>query len=313
MPYFHELEKAWCISRVIVFACSRPADVFRLSLVGFFWRQCMLEYKYGKDMLDRTLDARCEWQSDHDVVLVWQQAAAILKVERVGKFEPELVTELVAAIRRENTRAGIEFDEAAMAPRDRDDERHPEFRSAFVRHPAAAVHRFTQSLGSIAVAFRDAGLRSTFDWFHDDREPHVESDRSQWFETQDAPGPRVCQGAAQSRFRDGGAWCSVTRSSQGFLVYFCFIKQRNLDYLRRETGVRHIDVSMLPSTLRAFSMRGTKIASGFLDFGMLALACPRLRILSVGGCGLRMNINVSSILRQFPEMESLWVLDTAVH
>jgi hypothetical protein len=68
VPYFHELEKGSRISRVILFACTKPSDVFRLSLVGYFWRECFADFKYGKDILrDKIFDARLPWQTADDV------------------------------------------------------------------------------------------------------------------------------------------------------------------------------------------------------------------------------------------------------
>ncbi len=79
VPYFHELEKGSRISRVILFACRKPKDVFRLSMVGYFWRECFVDFKYGKDIFrGKVFDARLEWQSAADVETIWKQAAAIL-------------------------------------------------------------------------------------------------------------------------------------------------------------------------------------------------------------------------------------------
>ena len=95
VPYFHELEKGSRISRVILFACTKPTDVFRLSMVGHFWRECFVDFKYGKDIFrDKVFDARLPWQSAADVETCWKQAAAILRKQETAKpqspFEPEL-------------------------------------------------------------------------------------------------------------------------------------------------------------------------------------------------------------------------------
>jgi len=39
VPFFHELEKGSRISRVILYACTKLTDVFRLAMVGHFWRE----------------------------------------------------------------------------------------------------------------------------------------------------------------------------------------------------------------------------------------------------------------------------------
>jgi hypothetical protein len=99
VPYFHELEKGSRISRVILFACTKLTDVFRLSMVGHFWRECFVDFKYGKDILrDKVFDARLEWQSAADVEACWKQAAAIVWKQETAKqqppFEPELFAEM---------------------------------------------------------------------------------------------------------------------------------------------------------------------------------------------------------------------------
>jgi hypothetical protein len=110
VPFFHELEKGSRISRVILFASTKPKDVFRLSMVGHFWRECFVDFKYGKDIFrDKVFDARLPWQSAEDVESSWNQAAKIMRKQETAQqqqplFEPELHSEIVAAIRNENAR-----------------------------------------------------------------------------------------------------------------------------------------------------------------------------------------------------------------
>ncbi len=159
----HELQKIGRIVRVVKYASRTPEQVFQLALVGRFWREALVEYKQlAATVFDRIFDARNEWQSNDDVKQVWLQAAAIMCEDR--HFDVDLVAVMASAIRNETrVRVLAEYEAALAAPRERDAEW---MKPSFVPHPAAAAHRFTQSLGTTAVAFRDSGRR--LDFFRDE-------------------------------------------------------------------------------------------------------------------------------------------------
>jgi hypothetical protein len=140
--FSHELQKIHRIARVITYSARTPKQLMLLALVGRFWREALVEYKLAAAVFDRIFDARNEWQNEDDVKQVWTQAVTILL--RQDETAP-LVSEMAAAMKRENARAVAEYDAAQTAN---------------------AKRRFAQQRGTLTAAFRAVDRPSdTIAWF----------------------------------------------------------------------------------------------------------------------------------------------------
>ncbi len=192
----HVLEKLWSVSRVLLFSCRTPKHVFILALVNRAFCECMLEYQHSKSIFDRLFDARNEWQSEEDVETCWKEAAAIMVRQKTAPqeqpppFDPDLLADMVAAIKAENARAG---SENAAIPTRVVDERwaawivcplyyapyYSQRYGAFAAEnplPAGifARNRLAQCRGTLQVAFR--GCRPLLGWTEHVKTPGAHGD-----------------------------------------------------------------------------------------------------------------------------------------
>jgi hypothetical protein len=160
-----ELQKPTRISRVILFACRKPRDVFRFAMVGRFWLECLVDFKLGKTVLGRMLDVspgsnNAEIQTEADVREVWMQTTGILKQRGSwlsDSFNPDLVRELSLAVKEESLRAAAEtlrLTKAAAAGGGSDGAAVP------------SRHRHISLLGMLSVAFSRC---RPINWFASDR------------------------------------------------------------------------------------------------------------------------------------------------
>jgi hypothetical protein len=278
----HVLDKLWAVTLVLRYACRAPRRVFLLALVSRAFRECMLEYDQSRALFDRIFDARL---SEEHVKSIWMQAIAIMqKQERAQQqqqpFDPDLLAEMVAGMKKENERAAIEFDAAEAAPRqDRDNTAHAEWGVRCVPHPAAAKHRWCQQLCACAAAFRDVrhvsarGRVTVVDWFSDP--VFVEADRG-----------------AQM-----GVRFYVARNSKGFLNALRYAGQPELD--------GHLDASLLPRTLQSPSssdyytpdFAGTHFVHRHPEF-LVQLAGTRItRLELLAESGLRCRLSFADLPR----------------
>jgi hypothetical protein len=285
----HELQKIHRIVRILLYTCRKPKHVLLFSLVGRFWREALIDFKLAATVFDRIFDARNEALSEADVKQVWLQAAAILVKQDTAsahstlpRLDPQLLTEMLSAMQKENLRGGLEYDAARSDPRPRDSSDHAEFAAVCVPHAAAARHRFAQSRGALAAAFRKTP--HPLDFFP------PPNDKSKGVPDTRACVAHLCVGEIMSN-----SFFSVLRSSEGFVV--------QVDYMYQEDGLRALDVSLLPSSLLALDLNSSLIHIKSFDFAALSVAVPRLTYLDLTSCGLDMLLDVTKALTAFRFLE----------
>ena len=181
-PYFHALEKIWCISHVLKFIrFSRPAELLRLAKVGYFWHEALNKYKDAQDYFAKIFNPHNRPFSARDVEDIWLQAVEILRQR--DNFDAVMVDAMLSEMQNEIATALDEediIDDANMAlvplwkqsakcaqllPVDRDIHCPQGHKNFFAWLPESGndscdLHvspkRVAQQRGSLAAAFRQA-------------------------------------------------------------------------------------------------------------------------------------------------------------
>jgi hypothetical protein len=255
--------------------CRTPRQVFALTFVNRAFREAIVDFKLAASIFDRIFDARNEWQIEEDVKTIWLQAGAIMlkhetpqqqesaQEQNLPPFEPVLVSEMTAAMKRENVKAGAELDEFVAA------------------QEKPARHRLLQTRGTLAAAFRGCGHNLC--WFGEASFDDILLDAT--------ADPRQ----KRSPSTTGPMYFSL-KLEQRFVVGLAFTNMPPLKRLDLSLFPSTISES---GSLIVLRMGGTDCSafdtSAF--FTSLADACPRLSSMDVSGALLACPFSFAALAR----------------